>query len=60
MANLFKILATFSAFIGICAFGEWIANNALWLNWILIPVALYVAFIATFGNHFEEYGKEEK
>ena len=57
MYDVIKVLLFFGAFIGICAFGEWIADNALWLNWILIPVTLYVIFIATFGNQF---GKDEK
>lgn len=51
MADLFKVLAAFGVFIGICAVCEWTADNATWVIWILIPVALYVVFIATFGNH---------
>ena len=57
MYDVIKVLLVFGTFLGICAVAEWIADNALWLNWILIPVALYVAFIATFGNQF---GKDEK
>lgn len=59
MHDVFKVLLVFGTFLGICAVAEWLADNAPWLNWILIPVALYVAFIATFGNHFND-GKEEK
>ena len=51
MHDVFKILAAFGVFIGICAVAEWLADNAPWIIWILIPVALYVVFIATFGNH---------
>ena len=58
MHDVFKVLLFFGAFIGICAFGEWIADNAPFMIWILIPVTLYVVFIATFGNHFNN-GKEE-
>lgn len=58
MADLFKVLAAFSVFIGMSALCEWIADNAPWVNWILIPVVVYVVFIATFGNHMER--KEDK
>ena len=58
MRDVFKVLLFFGVFIGICAFCEWIADNAPWVNWILIPVVVYVVFIATFGNHFNN-GKEE-
>ena len=59
MYDVIKVLAAFGAILGICAIAEWIAEYAPWIIWILIPVALYVAFIATFGNHFND-GKEEK
>lgn len=59
MRDVFKVLIVFGTFLGICAIAEWLADNAPWIIWILIPVALYVAFIATFGNHFND-GKEEK
>lgn len=59
MYDVIKVLLFFSVFLGICAVTEWLADNAPWIIWILIPVALYVAFIATFGNHFND-GKEEK
>lgn len=58
MRDVFKVLLFFGAFIGVCAFGEWIADNALWLNWILLPVVIWIMYIATFGNHFNN-GKEE-
>ena len=58
MYDVIKVFGVFIGFIGISAFCEWIADNAPWVNWILIPVALYVVFIATFGNHFNN-GKEE-
>ena len=58
MRDVFNVLLFFGVFIGISALCEWIADNAPWVNWILIPVALYVVFIATFGNHFNN-GKEE-
>ena len=58
MRDVFKVLIFFGAFIGVCAFGEWIADNALWLNWILLPVVIWIMYIATFGNHFNN-GKEE-
>lgn len=58
MYDVIKVLAAFGVFIGISALCEWIADNAPWVIWILIPIALYVAFIATFGNHFND-GKEE-
>lgn len=59
MYDVIKVLLVFGTFLGICAVAEWLADNAPWIIWILIPVALYVAFIATFGNHFND-GKEEK
>lgn len=59
MADLFKVIIAFGVFIGISALCEWIADNAPWVIWILIPVVVYVVFIATFGNHFNN-GKEEK
>lgn len=58
MADLFKVLAAFGVFIGSCAFGEWIADNAPFMIWILIPVVVYVVFIATFGNQFRKEDKE--
>lgn len=58
MADLFKVLATFGVFIGISALCEWIADNAPWVIWILIPVVVYVVFIATFGNQFRKEDKE--
>ena len=54
MTDLFKVLFGFGVFIGICAIGEWLADNAPWVNWILIPVTLYVILIAIFGNHFRK------
>ena len=60
MHDVFKVLLFFGVFLALCVIGELIAEYAPCLNYILIPVALYVTFIATFGNHFEEYGKEEK
>lgn len=59
MYDVIKVLLFFGVFLALFVIGELIAEYALWLNWILIPVALYVAFIATFGNHFND-GKEEK
>ena len=59
MRDVFKVLLFFGVFIGICAVAEWIADNAPFMIWILIPVALYVTIIAIFGNHFNN-GKEEK
>ena len=58
MRDVFKVLLFFGVFIGISALCEWIADNAPWVIWILIPVVVYVVFIATFGNHFNN-GKEE-
>ena len=60
MRDVFKVLLFFGVFIGISALCEWIADNAPFMIWILIPVTLYVILIAIFGNHFEKYGKEEK
>ena len=54
MADLFKVIIAFGVFIGISALCEWIADNAPWVIWILIPVVVYVVFIATFGNHFRK------
>lgn len=58
MRDVFKVLLFFGAFIGICAFGEWIADNAPLVIWILIPIVVYVVFIATFGNQFRKEDKE--
>ena len=58
MRDVFKVLLFFGAFIGICAFCEWIADNAPFMIWILIPVVVYVVFIATFGNQFRKEDKE--
>lgn len=58
MRDVFKVLLLFGVFIGICALCEWIADNAPCVNWILIPVVVYVVFIATFGNHFRKEDKE--
>ena len=58
MRDVFKVLLFFGVFIGISALCEWLADNAPWVIWILIPVVVYVVFIATFGNHFNN-GKEE-
>lgn len=58
IADLFKVLAAFGVFIGICAFCEWIADNAPLVIWILIPVVVYVVFIVTFGNQFRKEDKE--
>lgn len=58
MRDVFKVLLFFGAFIGICALCEWIADNAPFMIWILIPVALYVTIIAIFGNHFRKEDKE--
>lgn len=58
MADLFKVIIAFGVFIGICALCEWIADNAPWAIWILIPVVVYVVFIATFGNQFRKEDKE--
>ena len=58
MYDVIKVLLFFGAFIGICALCEWIADNAPCVNWILIPVAIWITFIAIFGNHFNN-GKEE-
>lgn len=55
MRDVFKVLIFFGVFIGISALCEWIADNAPFMIWILIPVALYATMIAIFGNHFEEF-----
>lgn len=57
MRDVFKVLLFFGLFIGISALCEWIADNAPFVIWILIPVVVYVVFIATFGNQFR---KEDK
>lgn len=54
MRDVFKVLLFFGVFIGISALCEWIADNAPWVIWILIPVVVYVVFIATFGNHLRK------
>lgn len=58
MRDVFKVLLFFGVFIGISALCEWIADNAPFMIWILIPVALYVTIIAIFGNHFRKEDKE--
>lgn len=58
MRDVFKVFGVFIGFIGICAFGEWIADNAPFMIWILIPIVVYVVFIATFGNQFRKEDKE--
>ena len=58
MYDVFKVLLFFGVFIGISALCEWIADNAPFMIWILIPVALYVTIIAIFGNHFKKEDKE--
>lgn len=58
MYDVFKVLLFFGVFIGISALCEWIADNAPFMIWILIPVALYVTIIAIFGNHFRKEDKE--
>ena len=58
MRDVFKVLLFFGDFIGICALCEWIADNAPWVIWILIPVVVYVVFIATFGNQLRKEDKE--
>ena len=58
MRDVFKVLLFFGAFIGICAFCEWIADNAPFMIWILLPVVIWIMYITTFGNYFNN-GKEE-
>ena len=58
MKKIFIVLFGFGVFIGVCALGEWIADNAPWVIWILLPVVIWIMYIATFGNHFNN-GKEE-
>lgn len=58
MADLFKVLAVFGVFVGICVLCELLADNVPWVIWILIPVTLYVILIAAFGNHFRKEDKE--
>ena len=58
MYDVIKVLAAFGAFIGVSALCEWIADNAPFMIWILIPVTLYVILIAIFGNHFRKEDKE--
>ena len=58
MKDILIVLFGFGVFIGVCALGEWIADNAPWVIWILIPVTLYVVFIAAFGNHFRKGDKK--
>ena len=60
MRDVFKVLLFFGVFISISAFCEWIADNAPWVNWILIPIVVYVVFIATFGNHMERKKNNER
>ena len=58
MYDVIKVLLVFGTFLGICAVAEWIADNAPWVNGILLPVVIWIMYIATFGNHFNN-GKEE-
>lgn len=58
MYDVIKVLAAFGVFIGISALCEWIADNAPWVIWILLPVVIWIMYIAIFGNHFNN-GKEE-
>lgn len=60
MRDVFKVLLVFGTFLGICAVAEWIADNAPFMIWILIPVVVYVVFIATFGNHMERKKNNER
>ena len=59
MHDVFKVLLFFGAFIGACAICEWLADNVPWVIWILLPVVIWIMYIATFGNRFND-GKEEK
>ena len=54
MADLFKVLTAFGVFIGICALGEWIADNTPYVIWILIPVAIWITYLAVFGKKRKE------
>ena len=58
MRDVFKVLLFFGAFIGVCAICEWLADNVPWVIWILLPVVIWIMYITTFGNHFNN-GKEE-
>ena len=58
MYDVIKVLLFFSVLLGICAVAEWLADNAPWIIWILIPFTLWIMYVATFGNHFND-GKEE-
>lgn len=58
MRDVFKVLLFFGVFIGISALCEWLADNASWVIWILIPIVAYVVFIAIFGNQFRKEDKE--
>ena len=50
MADLFKVIIAFGVFIGISALCEWIADNAPFVIWILIPVTIWITYLAIFGK----------
>ena len=54
MYDVIKVLAAFGVFIGICAICEWLADNAPWIVWVMLPIIIWVIFTATFGNYFKE------
>ena len=58
MRDVFKVLLFFGVFLALCVIGDLIAEYAPCLNYILIPVAIWITLIAIFGNHFNN-GKEE-
>lgn len=58
MYDVIKVFGVFIGFIGVCAICEWLADNVPWVIWILLPVVIWIMYIATFGNHFNN-GKEE-